>query len=57
MSISTFRLPVLLLSLVALNGCAVVALPFRVAADVVDIVPVVGPVVAAPFEAAAEVID
>lgn len=38
-------------------ACAVAALPFRVAADVADVVPVVGGIVAAPLEATADVID
>lgn len=40
-----------------LPGCAVVALPFRVTGDVLDVVPVVGPIAAAPFKATADVID
>ena len=40
-----------------LTGCAVVALPFRVTGDVLDVVPVVGPIAAAPFKATADVID
>jgi hypothetical protein len=43
--------------LALLSGCAVVALPFRVTGDVLDVVPVVGPIAAAPFKAAADVID
>jgi hypothetical protein len=57
------RLPSLLLAAVLLSatgllsGCAVVALPFRVTGDVLDVVPVVGPIAAAPFKATADVID
>lgn len=43
--------------LLLLPGCAVVALPFRVTGDVLDVVPVVGPIAAAPFKATADVID
>lgn len=43
--------------LLLLSGCAVVALPFRVTGDVLDVVPVVGPIAAAPFKATADVID
>jgi len=43
--------------LALLSGCAVVALPFRVTGDVLDVVPVVGPIAAAPFKATADVID
>lgn len=51
------RLGLVLIASFALNGCAVVALPFRVAADVVDVVPVVGAIVAAPLETTADIID
>ncbi len=43
--------------LALLTGCGVVALPFRVTGDVLDVVPVLGPIAAAPFNAAADVID
>ena len=41
----------------ALTGCEIIAAPIHVTADVVDLVPVVGPVVAAPVEATADTID
>jgi hypothetical protein len=41
----------------ALGGCAVVAAPFRVTAEVVRVVPVAGDVLAAPFEVVGDVID
>jgi hypothetical protein len=41
----------------AASGCAVVAAPFRVTADVVRIVSVAGGVLAAPFDAVGDVID
>ena len=50
------RAPLLLL-LLALAGCAVVAAPFRVTADVVRIVPVAGDIVAAPLDVTGDVID
>jgi Family of unknown function (DUF6726) len=40
-----------------LGGCAVVAAPFHVAADVVRVVPVVGDAIAVPFDAVGDVID
>lgn len=48
---------VILVSLFALGGCSLVALPLRVTADVARVVPVVGDVVAAPVDAAADIID
>lgn len=45
------------ITLLILPGCAVVALPFRVTGEVLDVVPVVGPIAAAPFKAAGDVID
>lgn len=47
----------LVLTVPALGGCAVVALPLRVTASVVEVVPVVGDIVAAPVDAVADVID
>ncbi len=41
----------------SLSACAVAALPFRVTGEVLDVVPVVGPIAAAPFKAAGDVID
>ena len=49
-------LALLLLSL-ALAGCGAVAFPFRVTADALRIVPVVGDPVATPFDAAGDAID
>ena len=51
------RLALLLFASLALAGCAVAALPCRVTADVVNVIPVAGSVVAAPFDACAGVID
>lgn len=46
-----------LASCLALGGCGVVALPFRVVGDVVQVVPVVGGVVGKPVRAVGDVID
>jgi hypothetical protein len=51
------RLAVLLFTSLILAGCAVAALPCRVTADVVDVIPVAGSVAAAPFDACAGIID
>ena len=40
-----------------LAGCGAVALPFRVTADAVRVVPVAGDVVAVPFDTAGDAID
>jgi len=53
----TRHLALLLCSILALCGCSVAALPCRVTADVVSVVPVAGAVAAAPFDACAGVID
>ena len=47
----------LLSMILALSGCGLVALPFRVTADVARIVPVAGDVVAAPLDAVGDTID
>jgi len=44
-------------ALLSLDGCAVAALPCRVSAAVLDVVPVVGHEVAVPFDACASAID
>ena len=51
------RLAFLIVTALALSGCAVAALPCRVTADVVDVIPYAGAVAAAPFDACAGVID
>ena len=51
------RLALLLFASLALAGCAVAALPCRVTADVVNVIPVAGAVAAAPFDACAGIID
>ena len=40
-----------------LSGCGLVALPFRVAGDVISVVPVVGKPLGAPFRAVGDAID
>ena len=52
----TRLLPALALSLL-LQGCGAVALPFRVTADVVKVVPLAGKVVAVPFDTVGDTID
>jgi hypothetical protein len=47
----------LILSILIPAGCATVALPFRVTADVLRVIPVVGDVVAVPFDAVGNFVD
>lgn len=49
--------PLLVLALLALGGCGLVALPFRAAGDVIEVVPVVGKPLGAPVHAVGDVID
>ena len=51
------RHAMLLLACALLSGCGLVALPFRVTADVARIVPVIGDPIAAPFDAVGDAID
>ena len=51
------RLALCLLGLLALNGCGVVAFPFRVVGDAVKVVPVVGKPVGTPIHAVGDIID
>ena len=51
------RLALLGFASLALAGCAVAALPCRVTADVVNVIPVAGSAAAAPFDACAGLID
>jgi hypothetical protein len=46
-----------LLACLALPGCGLVALPFRVAGDVVKVVPVVGKPLGEPIHAVGDAID
>ncbi len=51
------RILAILLVCTSLTACGVVALPFRVTADVARVVPVAGDVVAAPLDATGDAID
>ncbi len=51
------RLAPLLLACLALSGCGLVALPFRVAGDVIAVVPIIGKPLGAPIHAIGDVID
>lgn len=50
-------IPFVMLAAMVPAGCAAVALPFRVTADVLRVVPVVGGGLAVPFDAVGEFID
>jgi len=41
----------------ALSGCGLVALPFRAAGDVIEVVPVIGKPIGAPIHAVGDAID
>ena len=47
----------LVLLVAGLAGCGAVAFPFRVTADALKIVPVVGDAAAVPFDAVGDAID
>lgn len=47
----------LLLAALSLTGCGLVALPFRVTGDVVQVVPVVGAPIGKPIHAVGDAID
>lgn len=51
------RLAAILLALLALSGCGLVALPFRVTGDVIQAVPLVGKPIGAPIHAVGDAID
>lgn len=51
------RTALLLLLCLALSGCGLVALPFRVTGDVIQVVPVVGKPIGAPIHAVGDAID
>ena len=46
-----------LLCCVLLSGCGLVALPFRAAGDIIQVVPVVGKPIGAPIHAVGDAID
>ena len=47
----------LLAALLGLGGCGLVALPFRAAGDVIQVVPVIGKPIGAPIHAVGDAID
>jgi hypothetical protein len=51
------RLALCLMVLASLSGCGVVAFPFRVTGDAVQMVPVVGKPVGNPIHAVGDAID
>jgi hypothetical protein len=51
------RYVILLLAGLALSGCGLVALPFRVTGDVIQVVPVIGKPIGAPIHAVGDAID
>jgi hypothetical protein len=51
------RLCLLTTACLALSGCGLVALPFRVAGDVVQVVPVVGKPLGEPIHGIGDAID
>jgi len=51
------RLALWLIVLASLNGCGVVAFPFRVTGDAVQMVPVVGKPIGKPVHAVGDAID
>jgi hypothetical protein len=51
------RVALLLLGCLALNACGVAALPFRVAGDVIDIVPIIGSPISGALHGVGNVID
>ena len=42
---------------VVLSGCGLVALPFRAAGDIIEVVPVIGKPIGAPIHAVGDAID
>jgi hypothetical protein len=51
------RAALLLFACLALAGCGLVALPFRVTGDVIQVIPVVGKPIGAPIHAVGDAID
>lgn len=49
--------PLLITLVIFLSGCSTVALPFRVTADAMRVIPVVGDAVAVPFDAVGNFVD
>jgi len=44
-------------AILALGGCGLVALPFRAAGDVIQVVPIIGKPIGKPIHAVGDVID
>ncbi|MCB4823435.1 DUF6726 family protein [Roseicella aerolata] len=51
------RAVLLLFACLVLSGCGLVALPFRVTGDVIQVVPVIGKPIGAPIHAVGDAID
>lgn len=51
------RATLLLAACLLLSGCGLVVLPFRVAGDVISVVPVVGKPIGKPIHAVGDAID
>jgi hypothetical protein len=51
------RTVLLLLACLVLSGCGLVALPFRVTGDIIQVVPVIGKPIGAPIHAVGDAID
>ena len=44
-------------AILALGGCGLVALPFRAAGDVIEVVPIIGKPIGKPIHAVGDAID
>ncbi len=51
------RVALLVLLGLSLSGCGLVALPFRVTGDVIQVVPIIGKPIGKPIHAVGDVID
>ena len=51
------RLVLIFAFALTLGGCGLVALPFRAAGDVIEVVPIVGKPIGAPIHAVGDAID
>jgi hypothetical protein len=48
---------VMIISMLSIQGCSAVALPCRISADVLRIVPVIGEPIAQAFDACGDIVD
>jgi hypothetical protein len=48
---------VIIISMLFIQGCGAVALPCRISADVIRIVPIIGEPVAQAFDACGDIVD